>query len=211
MMRENKRTLILTSVVCLIPIIVGLLLYDKIPAQIATHWDINGEANGWSSKFVGIVVFPGILFFINLLFPFLLKMDPKYNNVSNKVKSLLHWIIPIVCLFASTITLSAALGVNVKVEIYAPLFCGVLFVIIGNYLPKVKQSYMVGIKLPWTLSDEENWNKTHRMAGFLWVLCGLFMILFTFFPVRIPAFIILFVLMILVPTVYSYLIYRRKK
>lgn len=211
MTKESKKTLVLTSIVCLIPIIAGLLLYNKLPDQVVTHWDMNGNPNGWQSKFVGVIVFPGILFLINLLFPVLLKIDPKYKNTSSKVRNLLHWIIPIVCLFASTITLSAALGVDVKVQIYAPLFLGLIFVIIGNYLPKMGQSYTVGIKIPWTLNDEENWNKTHRMAGFLWVIAGILMIITAFFPFRVYAFIVFFILAVIIPIIYSYLLYAKKK
>ena len=86
---------------------------------------------------------------------------------------------------------------------------GVLFVLIGNYLPKTKQSYTLGIRLPWTLASEENWNRTHRLGGVLWVLGGLYFIVMSFFPWNLAAFLIPILLMALVPTVYSYLLYRR--
>lgn len=211
MTKEIKRTWILTTIICLIPIIAGIMLYGKLPDQVVTHWDSAGNPNGWSSKFFGVIVFPGILLLINLIFPFLLKIDPKYSNMSEKVKCLLHWIIPIVELFACTITLTSALGVDIKTQVYAPLFCGILFMIIGNYLPKVSQSYTVGIKLPWTLDDEENWTKTHRFSGFLWVICGLIMIVSAFFEIRRIIFMILLPVMILIPTAYSLLLYLKKK
>lgn len=211
MTKELKRTWILTTIVCLIPIIAGILLYNKLPDQVVTHWDSAGNPNGWSSKLFGAIVLPGILLIINILFPFLLRVDPRYSNLSEKVKCLLHWIIPVAELFACTVTLSSALGVDLEVQIYAPMFCGVLFIIIGNYLPKVSQSYTVGIKLPWTLDDEENWNKTHRFAGFLWVICGIFMIISAFLQIRMISTLIVLAVMVLVPTVYSFMIYVNKQ
>lgn len=211
MTKELKRTWILTTIVCLIPIIAGILLYNKLPDQVVTHWDSAGNPNGWSSKLFGVIILPGILLIINIIFPFLLKIDPKYKNLSEKVKCLLHWIIPVAELFACTVTLASALGVDLKVQIYAPMFCGVLFIIVGNYLPKVSQSYTVGIKLPWTLDDEVNWNKTHRFAGFLWVICGILMIISAFLKIRMVNTLVFLAVMVLAPTVYSFMIYVKKQ
>lgn len=210
MKKESKKTLILTTIVCLLPIIAGILLYDKMPDQIVTHWDGNGNPNGWSSKFTGAIVFPGILLAINLFFPALLKTDPKYENLSDKVKNLIHWIIPLVALFASTTTLAEAMGISVNVHLVGPMILGLVFIIIGNYLPKMSQSYTVGIKLPWTLADEENWDKTHRMAGYLWVVGGILILIGAFLPIRIYSTTAIIILMVLVPTVYSYLLWVKK-
>lgn len=210
MSKEMKKTWILSTIVCLIPILIGILLYNKMPEQIATHWGADGTPNGWSSRFTGVIVFPGSLVVLNLIFPFLLKVDPKYTNMSEKIKCLLHWIIPAVAVFASGTTLAAALGAEVKVEFMTPMFMGLLFTIIGNYLPKMSQTYTVGIKLPWTLADEENWNRTHRFAGYLWVVCGLLIMVGAFTPIRGTIAILLAVLMVLGPTVYSYLYFAGK-
>ena len=211
MTKELKRTWILTTIVCLIPIIAGIMLYNQLPDQVVTHWDSAGNPNGWSSKLFGVIILPGILLIINILFPFLLRVDPRYSNLSEKVKCLLHWIIPVAELFGCTVTLASALGVDMKTQVYAPIFCGVLFVIIGNYLPKVSQSYTVGIKLPWTLDDEENWNKTHRFAGFLWVICGILMIISAFLQIRMISTLVFLAVMVLAPTVYSFMIYVKKQ
>ncbi|MCQ2453523.1 MAG: DUF1648 domain-containing protein [Clostridia bacterium] len=167
MNREEKKELVLTTLVCLIPLIAGLLLYSKLPEEMAIHWDAQGNVNGTSSKLVGTIVLPGILALLNLIFPMLLRIDPKYENMNGKLKTLTHWIIPVTAVFCSGVTLAAALGVKTHIEVIAPMLVGVLLVLIGNYLPKTKQSYTMGIKLPWTLNSEENWNHTHRMAGFL--------------------------------------------
>ena len=211
MSKEAKRTYILTSLVCLIPIIAGLFLYPSLPENVVTHWDAAGNPDGWSSRFVGVFVLPGSMLLLNLLFPFLLKMDPKYSNISEKIKCLIQWIIPVIALFAGGMTLTAAVGVEMRVDLFAPMFMGLLFAVLGNFMPKMAQSYTVGIKLPWTLNDEENWDKTHRLAGFLWVVCGVLMIAGAFLPCRMTVFLVLLGVMVLLPIAYSYILFLKKK
>ena len=140
----------------------------------------------------------------------LLRIDPKYKNINEKTKYILHWIIPIVAVFCSALTDAAALGKDVKITLIAPMFVGLVFVITGNYLPKMTQSYTVGIKIPWTLNSEENWNKTHRMAGFLWVIGGIAMIITGALGVGKISIIVIMVVLVLVPVIYSYLLYRKE-
>ena len=211
MTKEVKRTMILTCIVCLIPIVVGLFLYPSLPETVVTHWNAAGEPDGWSSRAVAVFVLPGAILLLNLLFPFLLKMDPKYNNISDKIKCLVQWSIPLIGLFCSGITLASALGVDMKIRLIAPMFMGVLFIILGNFMPKMAQSYTVGIRLPWTLDDEDNWNRTHHFAGFLWVICGLLMIAGAFLSCRVVIFSVLVGMMVLLPILYSFILFVKKK
>ena len=141
-------------------------------------------------------------------------LEPKRKNVTEgKVLGLVLWIIPVLNLFLHVMVWLAAFGREVNMEIMMPLFMGVLFVVIGNYLPKCKQSYTMGIKLPWTLNDEENWNATHRLAGKLWVGGGLLMMLCSLLS-GVWSFIVMMsilVVMCAVPTVYSYRFYKDKE
>lgn len=206
---KMKRTTVLTTIVCLIPVILGILLYPRLPETIVTHWGADGNPDGWSSKLVGAIVFPGILILVNIAFPLLLKTDPKYDNINEKTKQILHWIIPVVSIFCSGTTFAAALGMDVKTALLAPMFMGLVFVVIGNYLPKMTQSYTVGIKIPWTLHSEENWNRTHRMAGFLWVIGGIAMIVTGALGMGSVSLIVIASIMVLAPVVYSYLLFRK--
>lgn len=206
----DKKALILSSMVCLIPVLAGIILYAKLPDTIATHWDSTGAVNGTSSKFVGIIVFPGILLAVNLLMQPIMRMDPKYANMGEKMKLCVQWIFPVVSIVCSGTTLSHALGIDIPVQMIAPMLCGLIFIVVGNYLPKTQQSYTLGIKLPWTLHSEDNWNKTHRMAGYVWVICGFCMIIASLLPYRRITFPTIVACMVLIPTVYSYLYYRKK-
>lgn len=206
---KNKKTLVITSLICLLPIIVGALVYKRLPETIATHFDLNGNPDGWSSRAFAVFGLPAILLAVNLLLPFMLRADPKHENMSGALVNITIWTIPVLSLICSGLTLGRALGYDVRIERVLPVFMGVLFILIGNYLPKTKQSYTMGIKLPWTLASEENWNRTHRLAGFLWVLGGVFFIVMSFIGWSVPAFVLPLAVMVLVPMVYSYLLYRK--
>lgn len=209
MKNKMKMTTVLTTLVCLIPLAAGAVLYNSLPDTMAIHWGFDGTANGWASKLVAVFVLPGVLLILNLLFPVLLNMDPKNKNMDEKIKTLVHWIIPVVSVFCAGVTLAEACGVESKMALIGPMIMGVLFVAIGNFLPKTTQSYTVGIKLPWTLNSEENWNRTHRMAGFLWVAGGIVMIITALLGLGFAGMIAMIVLMAVVPTVYSYMLYRK--
>ena len=208
-MKTNKKTLILTTLVCLIPIVAGALLYSRLPETMATHWNMNGEPDGWSSRAFAVFGLPGILLAVNLLVPFGLRADPKRANMSEALVKVTIWTIPLISLLCCGLTLARGLGHTVHVEFWVPIFMGVLFIVIGNYLPKTKQSYTMGIKLPWTLDSEENWNRTHRLAGYLWVLGGLLFIVMSFVGWSLAAFLIILAVMVLIPMAYSYLLYRK--
>ncbi len=206
---KNKKIWIWTSLICLIPIIVGAAVYSRLPETMATHWNMNGEPDGWSSRAFAVFGLPGILLGVNLLLPWMLKADPKHENMNDKLVLISLWIIPVVSLLCCGLTLARGLGYTVRVERWVPIFMGVLFIVIGNYLPKTKQSYTMGIKLPWTLNSEENWNRTHRLGGFLWVVGGALFILMSFIGWSLAAFLIILALMVLAPMAYSYLLYRK--
>ena len=206
---KSKKTLIITSLICLLPMLVGALVYSRLPEQVATHFDLQGNPDGWSSRPFAVFGLPGILLAVNLLIPFALQADPKHKNMSGALVNIVIWTVPVISLLCSGLTLGRALGYDLRIEMVLPVFMGLLFILIGNYLPKTKQSYTMGIKLPWTLASEENWNRTHRLAGFLWVLGGVYFIVMSFIGWSLAAFLIPIAVMVLVPTVYSYLLYRK--
>ena len=208
-MKKDRKTLIATTLICLVPMLVGALVYSRLPENIATHFDLQGNPDGWSGRAFAVFGLPGILLAVNLLMPFLLRADPKHENMSGALKKVVIWTIPLLSLLCSGLTLGNALGFNTRIDRVLPVFMGVLFILIGNYLPKTKQSYTMGIRLPWTLASEENWNRTHRLAGFLWVLGGVYFIAMSFIGWTLAAFLLPLAVMILVPAVYSYMLYKK--
>ncbi|MBQ3483878.1 MAG: SdpI family protein [Clostridia bacterium] len=212
MFKKYCKTLIVTTIITLLPMLAGVILWSKLPEQFPIHFNAAGEVDGWSSKAFGVFGLPLIL----VAFQWLcglgsLKMDPKAENLEGKVFGLVLWIIPVMSVVLNALVYCTALGMDMNVQIILPLLVGLMLAIIGNWLPKCKHSYTLGIKLPWTLADETNWNRTHRFAGPIWVACGLLIMLCAliggaFLWVMVAAFVV----MIVAPTVYSYLLFKGK-
>ncbi len=209
-MKVNKKLLALTTLVCLLPIVAGVILYPQLPEQMATHWGFENKPDGWSGKAFAVFGLPGLMAALNLILPLALAADPKNQNMSPVLLKICLWTMPVVSVLCSAMTLMYALGYEVNIVQFVPALIGVLFIVIGNYLPKTKQSYTMGIKLPWTLNSEENWNRTHRLGGFLWVLGGVaFIVLSIFKWWNLYVFFAILFVMVIVPSVYSYLLYRK--
>ena len=212
-LNKNKWTLVVTSLIILLPIAVGVLLWDKLPEQVPYHWGINGEVDGWATKTQAVFLMPLMMLGIQWLCAILSQLDPKGKNHNGKMMWLVLWIIPVLNLFLHVMVWLAAFGREINMAVMMPLFMGALFVVIGNYLPKCRQSYTIGIKLPWTLDNEENWNVTHRLAGKLWVAGGLLTMPCALLPGAWSFVVMMSVLVVMcaIPTVYSYHYYKNHK
>lgn len=213
MIRRNKKLIIITSIITLLPVLAGVLLWNSLPDTIATHFGSGGVANGYSSKAVAVFGTTGILLACHLLCAFVTGLDPRRKNITDKIYRLLLWICPIMSVINNAMIYAIALGyTGFNAERIACVMMGILFLVIGNYLPKCRQNYTIGIKLPWTLDNEENWNRTHRMAGWLWIAGGVVMLISTFQQVMSQVVVILSLtmIMVLVPTVYSFIIYVKQ-
>ena len=208
MIKKNWKVLLITSLVTLLPILVGVVLWNQLPEQMPTHWNAAGEVDGWSSKPFAVFGLPLILLAAQWLCTLGTGADPKKNNHPKKILHLVLWIIPVLSVVLHTVTYAAALGKEVRMEMVIPVLIGILFAIIGNYLPKCKQNYTIGIKIPWTLNSEENWNRTHRFAGRIWLVCGLAIMLTGFFG-GFWIFLPIVLLMVAAPFTYSYVLYRK--
>ena len=208
MIKKNLKLLIITSLVILLPILAGIILWNQLPDQIPTHWNASGEIDGWSSKPFTVLGLPLVMLAAQWLCVLGTAADPKRENHPNKILHLVLWIIPVLSVLLHVVTYAVALGKEVRMEVVMPVVVGLILAIVGNYLPKCKQNYTIGIKIPWTLNSEENWNRTHRFAGRLWTVCGLVIMLTGFFG----GFWIFFgvvLLMVLAPFIYSYLLHRK--
>ena len=210
MIKKNKATLIVTTLVLLIPVLVGLLLWEQLPDRIPTHWNVDGEIDGWSGKGFAVFALPAILLVLHWVCILASHADPSSKNYHPKMIRLVLWICPVIGLVLCALVYTAALGYSLSVERIMPLLVGLMFLIMGNLLPKCRQSYTMGIKLPWTLHNEENWNKTHRFGGKVWVLCGA-VTMATAFVGNFWILIGVLVVAITAPTLYSYCLYRKQQ
>lgn len=222
-MKIPKLTLVTTNLLLLLPLVAGLILWNQIPDRVATHFDINGQPNGWSGRFVGIVGIPLILLFVQLLYQGVILIAMKVTTEKVKIIPIIAeialWIMSVFLLLAEGMVLFSALGNSSvatmcssvsKIGLYWPMIVGAIFTVIGNYLPKCRQNPWIGIKVPWTLADKDNWAYTHRLGGWIWTVGGLLVILFAFLEWT-WVWITVEGLMVLIPIVASYLYSRRKR
>jgi len=212
MIRTHKWKLLLSSLLILLPSFLGLIFWDSLPAQMATHWGIDGAADGWSSRAFAVIGIPLLLLLIHWVCVFFTVKDPKNQGQNRKVFGLVLWIIPVVSLFASGFLYAVATGKEFSPMILLHVVLGLLFVAIGNYLPKCKQNYTIGIKIKWTLENEENWNATHRFCGRIWVMGGLMLLLCVFLPEKVGILVSAAALVVLVasPVLYSWRYHKKQ-
>ena len=208
MIKKHLKILILTSVVILLPILAGLFLWDRLPEEVPIHWNMKGEVDQYCSKLFAVFCIPLLFVALQWVAVLVTSSDPKNKHHSRKVMNLVFWIVPVVGILVPAFMYFSALGTAVRIDILLPILLGLLFVALGNYLPKCRQSYPIGIKLPWTLANEENWNRTHRMTGWVWVFGGILLMVSGFFRVYM-IMIAIAPVMVLVPVVYSFALYRK--
>jgi len=207
---KKDRLLWITTIVCFLPIILSLVLYDKLPEEIAIHFNEAGVADNYAPKAIAAFGLPFLMAAINMFTHFTINNDPKKMNAASALMYMAKWSVPVLSVILMPVTLFIALGYEIPVEIIVPAIVGVVIVAFGNYLPKCKQNYTVGIKLPWTLNSEDNWNKTHHMAGYLWILGGIIMIIGSCLRIRSVQFTLIIILIItIIPFGYSYWLYKK--
>ena len=213
MIRQNKRKLLLTSLIILLPMLAGLLLWGRLPERMPTHWGVDGTVDGWSGKAFAVLGMPAILLAMHWLCVAITAADPKNKDQTPKIVGLILWLCPLISVAVGVMTYATALGADVRVGWVMPIALGVMFVVIGNYLPKCKQNFTIGIKVPWTMADEANWNATHRFGGKVWVAGGMLLMACAFLPTAAVPFALVgsLILLSVVPVVYSYLYYRKHK
>ncbi|MFN8441811.1 MAG: SdpI family protein [Caldilineaceae bacterium] len=181
----RNRMLRISVLVVLIMFAFSAWAWFQLPADasVPVHWGINGQANGYGGKAEGLLLMPTITLALSVLFYFLPRLDPKGENIlrSGSAYRALWIVLLIFFLGMHTVTTLIALGVNLQINQFILPAISVLMIVMGNYMGKVRQNYMMGIRTPWTLANEEVWNKTHRLGGRLFVISGILSLLASLF------------------------------
>lgn len=164
--------------------LIGWGAYQMFPMMVASHWNVAGEIDGYTTRFWGAFFAPFITLVLFLAFLIVPRMDPLKENIE-KFRSYYDYMILFVFMFLFyiyTLTLSNKLGYNVDIiRMISPAF-GVLFFYIGVMLPHTEPNWTLGIRTPWTLSNVEVWKKTHKLGGGLFKVCGILACLGVVFP-----------------------------
>lgn len=211
MLKRNKGKMILSSVLILLPMLFGLILWDKLPESMPIHWGADGKADGFGSPLVAVLFIPLLLLALHWIGLWITAKDNGKNDQSKKVMGMVYWILPLISLFACGMMYAAAFGYTVHMSAYVVLLIGVVFILIGNYMPKCRPNRTIGIKIKWTLANEENWERTHRLAGKVWVITGVLCLPTALLPVTVFPYtmVALLFVSVIVPFVYSYCLYRK--
>ena len=208
MKNQTIRQELLLIALAILPILYLVFNWSNLPAQMPVHFDIQGTPNGYGSKLVFIYLPLGI-YFLMLALPFIDPRKRNYEIFSNtyfKLRIILGLFFGIInsAIIYNTLHHIEKMGLVVPISVF------LLFTLIGNYMGTVRQNYFVGIKVPWTLNNEEVWTKTHKMAGRLWFWSGMIGVVLLFI-VKDPIFVMIPIILIIivVPVVYSYIIYQK--
>ena len=136
--------------------------------------------------------------------------DPGNRGRNEKPLRLVLWIMPILSLLCAGLSYALSAGISLSVGRITTLCLGLMFAAIGNYLPKCRRNYTIGIKVTWALASDENWNATHRFAGKVWVIGGVAVMLAALLPEgwNVFAAVLGAVVISVIPTVYSYRYYK---
>jgi uncharacterized membrane protein len=193
----------------------SLWFYPELPERVAVHWGIAGRVDGWSSKIILVFVFPVAGFLLGLLFLVLPKIDPRKKEVALHART--YWtIVNIALVFLASLQVMLVgynLGWPIDIPLLVPVGVGVLFLLIGNLMPRMRPNWTMGIRTPWTLSSEQVWRKTHRLGGYCFMAMGLMMIAAGFLgtPTTLPYVVGVTITFALVPVVYSFFAWRSEQ
>ena len=154
-------------VVAFLAVALSIWAYPQLPPTVATHWNLNGTPDGYSSRAWALSIIPIVLVAMTVVFNVLPKIDPRHENYAKFLSS--YWLIAnaiiVFLLVAHGMIIAAGLGFSVKVDRLMPLGVGLLFIFLGNFLTRVEPNWFIGIRTPWTLSSDTVWRKTHRTAA----------------------------------------------
>ena len=201
--------------IVLLPFIYLGYIWNSLPEQVPMHWNLKGEIDDYGSKYslIGMVfLLPVLTYVLMLVVP---KIDPKKRMESmggkyNQFKFILVTFMSVLALFIIYISNNKTLS-NPNLIV---VLVGTLFVFMGNYFKVIKQNYFIGIKTPWTLESEEVWKLTHLLAGKMWVIGGIIIVICSLIlPENINFYFLISITTVIsiVPIVYSYLIYKKLK
>jgi uncharacterized membrane protein len=193
-------------------LVVAALVYSRLPARVPTHWDLHGDVNGTMPKFPGAFLASLIAIALWFLLPLLRRIDPRRASYE-KFDATFFLVVNLVCVLMAVIeglTLAVSLGMRVDMTRSVMLAAGVMFVVLGNYMPRIRSNWWMGIRTPWTLDNDEVWRRTHRVGGRAFVGAGIVTIVSTLLPgeASLTIGVAAMVVAALIAVVYSYMAWR---
>ena len=198
MIRENKLKYLISSILILLPFLVTLLIEENV----------KGNMRGAISF---TLIMPVVLFVLHTVLLILTRrIDPVKQ--SPKVENVIFFLMPAISFYTGAIFISLMLGYNINISMICGIVMGVMFIVTGNYMPKAKRNCTYGIKIKWTLINDDNWAATHRLAGKMFMIAGVIMLVAAFLPATVMFITLTAILLVIVPVpiIYSYKFYKNQ-
>jgi immunity protein, SdpI family len=192
----------------------SLAVWGRLPARVATHWNAQGQVNGWGSRGFAAWLMPIVMAAIALVLPALPRIDPRRENFA-KFRPTYDLVVNAVITMLAVMhvaVLGAALGWPVSMERLTPLMVGGLFLVLGNVMPRARPNWWFGIRTPWTMSNDRVWERTHRLGGYLFVVAGVLLLVMAIIPSGpvVPMLVTVCVVVSVIPLVYSYFAWKQE-
>lgn len=193
----------------------SLAAFSRLPERVPVHWDAAGNVDRYGSRLEGTLMLPAAILLLAILIPVLPRIDPRRANYE-KFRPTYHLVMNATLTMMLAIHLAAlgsALGFDVPLERLVPVGVGILFLVLGNALPRARPNWMFGIRTPWTLSNDRVWERTHRVGGYLMFAAGLAVLLSALLPAGRASTLVLVASVVVVSlgsVVYSYVAWRQE-
>lgn len=162
----------------------SLIVYSRLPERVPVHWGVHGNVNRYGSRAEAAFVVPTVMLAVWLLLRFLPRIDPRranYEKFADTYELLINSFIAVFAVIHVS-NLGTALGWPIAMQRLVPVLVGLLFIILGNALPRARPNWWFGIRTPWTLSNDRVWMRTHRVAGYLFAGAGVVLLVAAFLP-----------------------------
>lgn len=190
---------------------VAVWIYPHLPAQTPVHWDVHDNVNGWMPRFWAAAIWPLVMVGMAVAYALLPVISPRRFEIKPFARA--YGIIVLATLafmlVVGTVALLAGAGYHVSVDLVIPVAVGALLMVIGNFMGKFRKNFFIGIRTPWTLTSDVVWERTHRLAGWLFVLAGVVWVIGGLLNASPAVLVVAVLVAVLVPAIYSYVLYRR--
>jgi uncharacterized membrane protein len=215
-MKTNKTAELVIALAVLAPLGVAAWMWNDLPPMMPTHWNMEGRPDDFMPKFPGAVLLPLINAVMSVVLKYIVRLDPKRENYAQFSRAYSAIRIALAVFFAvlSVYTLVLSTDTDMAMGPFVAVCMSLLFLVLGNYLRNIRHNYFVGVRTPWTLADEDVWRITHRFTSTLWIIGSLLMlavILLVPAPTAMGVFIGFAVVLGIIPVMYSYIVFRRKR
>ena len=213
MKRIDIKILVLTCIVCLLPIILGLVFYNELPEKVAIHFDINNKPDNYWNKEAFIFVMPIMMVVIQLFACIISDLNDKNKEANKKAIRMYKWIIPIITVVLYIVTLLYALNYNIDIRKIAMIILGIMYIVSGNYIPKTKGQNIVKFKF---IKDnklpEKEIEKIKRNIGYIFIINGIMFIISIFFkPIVSILVLLILIIAVLGLEIYGYIRAQKEK